>query len=218
MPAAFAYVRLVSPEFARWAPVLGRQWGSCHNVGVDDATDPGWGSVSELAATAVRPDLSFRGLPNVLAATRSTVALYSVGYAVIGLMAFAIVALNEIDGASRGVASLVVAAIGAVLVGASWFADGTLPCESPAALAAGYFKRFMMRLTLVSAVALIGFVATILSSSVLPYFVGVLCAAVGLALNAPTRWRLDRDQSALNASGCTLNLIATLKLPPELQR
>lgn len=93
-----------------------------------------------------------------------------------------------------------------------------LDCTIAARLAASYRSRFFVGVAFSESLALIGFVAVMLTSQVWPYPLALVFTAVGFWRLAPTRANLARDQEILDQSGCQLSLVAALGTPPTGRR
>lgn len=160
--------------------------------------DPGW-----------RPRLA-GGTPDGLLVLRSMFVSFCGGIVLIGVVTVLLVA--DVDGdlpPALGVMLTAAAGVVAQLVGRS--VDRPLDCSSDGALAGSYRNRFFLRLAFAESTALVGFVLSILSGSVLPYLVGMLGTLAGFARLAPTAAHLEADQQELTAGGCGRSLVAALR-------
>lgn len=83
-----------------------------------------------------------------------------------------------------------------------------------AALEASFRQRFLLSIAVAELPALVGFVGAFVAGRPLAYLVGAVGSAVGFALLAPTRARLDREQDELVSRGSTVDLRAALRIPP----
>ena len=150
------------------------------------------------------------GTPDGLLVLRSMFVSFCAAIVLIGVVTVLIV--GDIDGDPPPVLGVMLtAAAGAVaqLVGRS--VDRPLDCSGDDALAGSYRTRFFLRLAFAESTALVGFVLSILSGSVLPYFIGMLGTLAGFARLAPTAAHLEADQQALTAQGCPRSLVAALR-------
>jgi hypothetical protein len=86
-------------------------------------------------------------------------------------------------------------------------------CSSPAQLVAMFRTQFILRITLAEASTLLGFVAFIVTGSVIPYAVGAAWTVIGFLRLAPTRPHLLRLQDDLALQGCRHQLLAALETP-----
>ncbi len=98
------------------------------------------------------------------------------------------------------------------LVARRLFADRALDCTDGATLASSYRTRFFLRMALAESTALIGFALCFVTQSPWPYVVALPFTAVGFLLAAPSSGHLTRDQTRLSTSGCTLNVVAALRI------
>ena len=113
----------------------------------------------------------------------------------------------------RVLLSLVIVAVLAFVVTAiERTVERPLDCSSITALAGSYRTRFFLRVAFAETVALFGFVRAFHGGTMWVYSAG---AAFTLArfwtVVAPTRSALAQDQLQLNARGCGLSLIASLR-------
>ena len=127
---------------------------------------------------------------------------------VLGFMDFS----NRGDSISAPVAATIAAICGVIaLVARAPFANRTLDCTNAQSLSSSFRTRFFLCLACSEAPALVGFALVFLSRTLWPYVTGAVFTAIGFALTAPTRRRLQQDQRRLKASGCTRNLTAALR-------
>lgn len=96
------------------------------------------------------------------------------------------------------------------VAGGSFARRRPLTCDTPDGLANQYRTAFFIGVALVDSAALLGFVASFLVSAVWPYLVALVPTAIGFALFAPTRARLEAVDRELQASGCQHSLRAGL--------
>jgi hypothetical protein len=119
---------------------------------------------------------------------------------------------DDDSGLGVSTACAVVAVVGIVALAANrLFADRPLECGDPAALSSSHRSRFFLQMAISEAIALVGFVLSVISRSLWPYLVAVPFTAVGFAWAAPTKTRLARDQEQLTTSGCQQNLVASIR-------
>jgi hypothetical protein len=94
-----------------------------------------------------------------------------------------------------------------------------LDCTDEPRLAGSYQVRFFLRVAFSEVIALVGFVAVILTNQWWPYLLGVGLTAVGFWRLAPNLANLARDQAILTQAGCERSLVAALaRLPPPGSR
>lgn len=92
-----------------------------------------------------------------------------------------------------------------------------LDCTSHASLAGSYRTRFFLRVAFAQSVALFGFVFAFIGGGAVTYYAGAAFALYRYWTGiAPTRAALARDQAELQARGCNLSLVASLRsaMPP----
>lgn len=176
------------------------------------AEDPGWGRPRDLALGAVAPQLALRRARDASGGAPPVVALriLSLSFAV-GLLAIAVVVAIVTSGAGDGSLPVAPAAAGAgALALASVVAvrsfQRTLACAPPAAMVGAYRTRFLLRLAMCEAPALIAFVLSFLSASPVPYIVALPVSLAGMALAAPTAASLRAEDERLALSGCATSL------------
>lgn len=88
-----------------------------------------------------------------------------------------------------------------------------LDCASDVALAGSYRTTFFLRIAFSESIALVGFVAFILTGNGALYWLALVPTAVGFARAAPTAGNLDRAQEALAVAGCGRSLVTALQSP-----
>ena len=177
--------------------------------------DPGWGSLGRILLGVLVPWLGARRVAkerNALVALRSLFLTFAVAQLLIGVVVLVLHSGADDRDASidAGVAVAGVAAIGLVLVVVSWALLRRLPCGDVGQLVGAYRTRFFLRIAFAEMSTLLGFTATFLADSPLPYFAGLLPAAIGFARLAPTRANLQREDDELLAQGCPHSLYRTL--------
>jgi hypothetical protein len=119
---------------------------------------------------------------------------------------------TPVDGAtiSGSVAAVVVFALGLSGVVLSWRLKPELPGDDLGQLLGAYRTRFFLRLAMAEAGAVMGFVGFFLTQNPLVYFVGLIPAALGFAMLAPTRANLEREDQAMAARGCRYTIYRAL--------
>lgn len=104
----------------------------------------------------------------------------------------------------------IVVATGLVALVATVATEPQLDCSDGMRLAQSWIARFMVRVGLASAPAVLGFALSFLAGSAVPYAVGFFAAtALGKRAN-PWRENLARDQARLAKNGCGLSLTDAL--------
>ena len=177
--------------------------------------DPGWGPLGRIVVDAFLPGRAARraaGERNALVALRSLFLAFALAQVMIGVVVLVLFA-GETQGEpsiSTGVAVGGTFAIGLALVVMSWSLLRALPCDDLGRLIGAYRSRFFLRIALAEASTLIGFAASLLAESPLPYVAGLVPAAIGFARLAPTAANLRREDDALLARGCPHSLYRTL--------
>lgn len=165
---------------------------------MDDPNDPGW-----------RPRLA-AGTPDGLLLLRSMFVSFCAAIVLIGVATVLIV--GDADGSvSPALGVLLTALAGFVAQTVARSFDRPLDCSSDQALAGSYRTRFFLRLAFSEVAALVGFVLSILSGSLLPYVVGMVGTLAGFARLAPTTAHLEADQQALTVAGCGRSLVPALR-------
>lgn len=85
-----------------------------------------------------------------------------------------------------------------------------LDCSSDLALVDSYRTRFFLRAVFANVPVLAGFVAASAGGPVWLLGVGVMISLAALALDAPTRGHLAREDTALRETGCGRSLVVAL--------
>lgn len=111
---------------------------------------------------------------------------------------------------SPGVVAVGVAGYGVVSLFIPGLFERPLDCTDPASLVGSYRTRFFLRIAFADAAALVGFVGSFLADAWWLYPLGAGFALVGFIRLAPTQANLQRDQEALNLSGCGQSLSEVL--------
>ena len=111
-------------------------------------------------------------------------------------------------------AATAVALVGIAALTLSWKLHRPLDCTSDLTLAGTYRVRFFLRIALAELPALAGFAATLVVHTWWIYPVGVAVSVPGFVRAAPSARNLAKDQAELEASGCSLSVIAALANPP----
>lgn len=163
--------------------------------------DPGWRRRTD-------PDR-----PDGLVALRQLFLAVVVGLVTVGV-AVALLASRRArpDGWSWAALAAVVAVGGLSLAAVRWL-PVSLDGADELALARSWRSRFFARLAASMTAALAGFVAFTATGVAALYPVGLVFAAVGLAVSGPLRANLIRDQERLARSGCPIPLIPALRRP-----
>jgi len=112
------------------------------------------------------------------------------------------------------VGAALVVAVGVTGFVATRFYEAPLNGESDATLIVSYRTRFLARVALADAAALIGFVAFILTQNPAMYPLGLAFSIVGFLHLAPTAANIERDQQALIATGSSRSLLTALCIGP----
>lgn len=179
----------------------------------DEGEDPGWSIGWRSLVASFAPGLALKraregdmltGLRRVFVGMVAMVALLTAVVMVLGDMT----RVQSRLGLSLGV---ILAAGVIMLVGQRITAR--LNASSAATLAGTYFRRFALRVAFANSVALDGFVVHIVFGPWWVYFCALPINALGLAIAAPTRGAIRRDQDRLSLSGCDVSLVAALRSP-----
>jgi hypothetical protein len=113
---------------------------------------------------------------------------------------------------SAAVAGIV--ALGVVSLLGVRLVEPALDCTTDDSLTASYRTRFFLRIASAEAVALVGFVAVVVTGAAWLYLVGIAFTALGFLRLAPSPRNLERDQDTLNERGCGRSLAAVLGARP----
>lgn len=164
--------------------------------------DPGW-----------RPG-SRNGRPDGLVALRFVFLAVCWGLVMIGVVVTLLVSSS--DPASEGVSAWtmasIVVAVGVVGLVVVRFTPVRLDCSDELALARSWRSRFFARTAASEASALVGFLGVVLTGEPVLYGLGLLFTMAGLAVSAPVRANLIRDQEALALQGCAVSLVPALRV------
>jgi hypothetical protein len=173
--------------------------------------DPGWGRPSAilLLGFGVPPRSKDGGNPNLLVAIRQLFVSFVLG---LGLFGVVLVLIGHPGGTSIDPTAAAggVLAYGLVTYVVAGRIKTRLPCSSIGELLAAYRARLFVRVAFAESAALVGFVLTFQCDSLLPYAAGLIPAALGFIRLAPTRARLQREQNAMRADGCSFGLYDVL--------
>jgi hypothetical protein len=104
-------------------------------------------------------------------------------------------------------AATALVAVGMRLVGLT---RRPLDCASDATLLTSYRSRFFLRTAFAESVVLIGFATTMRGDGAWLVVVGAVVALALMAVDAPTRANLERDDAALRRGGCGRSLVVAL--------
>ena len=175
--------------------------------------DPGWqltpGVIARLLVPGAMQRLAAQGKWHALVVTRFLFASFVNGLVLIGLLVVLFVpGVGAPEGGDRSlwIAAIVVVGIGATLFG-FLFRPG-LDCSSDPALTSSFRTRMFLRIASAEAVALLGFVGALVTSTWWLYFLGLAFAAVGMFHAAPSARNLRNDQRKLVRSGCQRWIVA----------
>lgn len=151
------------------------------------------------------------GTPDGLLVLRSMFLSFCAAIILIGIATVLIVGGADDGDLSPAFGVMLTAVAGFLAQTVATSLDRPLDCSSDQVLAGSYRTRFFLRLAFSEIAALVGFVLSILSGSVLPYFIGMLGTLAGFARLAPTAAHLEADQQVLTGQGCVLSLVAALR-------
>lgn len=176
--------------------------------------DPGWFSSSTLLTVFV-PWLGVQRAQKegviALAMVRQLFTAFASALLLIGMVVLFLASGSSSENAmSSDVAAVGVAGFGVISLIVPRLIERPLDCSDPGSLLASYRTRFFLRIAFADAAALVGFVGFFVASAWWLYPLGVAFAFVGFARLAPTQGNLQRDQEALNLSGCGQSLIQVL--------
>ena len=90
-----------------------------------------------------------------------------------------------------------------------------LDCSSDSALVQAYRTRLFLRIAFAESIALFAFVFCFVNGPKWIYYLGAGITSVRMAMYAPTRQALERDQEELAARGCDRSLVAALRRPGQ---
>jgi hypothetical protein len=170
--------------------------------------DPGWGRPSAILLGVLLPWHVTRRVGRsgqVLVVLRGAFLSFAFALVMFGVVLVLIGNLGEalIDPTAAAGGVLAYGLVTYVVAGRI---KARLPCGSIGELVGAYRTRFFLRIAFADAAALIGFVLTFQSGSLLPYAAGLIPAALGFIRVAPTRGNLQREQDAMRADGCPFGL------------
>jgi hypothetical protein len=173
----------------------------------DPRADPGWKVDWRLFVPGMT-QVAMRAKGSPLATMRSVVMTFTVEVLLFGLV-LALLDLEVEEGMSVGLGVAIVGAVGvaSLVVGPRL---RRLDPSSAGSLLASYRKRFFLRLALAEGTALLGFVFSFLSGSIVTYLAALPFTLLGFARLAPTAASIDRDEQVLRANGCAYPLYETL--------
>ena len=151
-----------------------------------------------------------------LLALRTLWVSYLTSFVVVLVVAFAVVPSLEpalpVAVALMGV--LVVGSLGLATVVQIGRRPSTAPPTgdlTPMQVAVAFRARWLLQVAVASGVAVIGFVATVVSANVLPVVLGVIFGSVNLIRLAPSAANLARHQADLQEQGSTVELAPALQ-------
>jgi hypothetical protein len=98
--------------------------------------------------------------------------------------------------------------------GALWARSRPVELSSPESLAGSYRANFFIGVAMAHSAGLIGYSVSFIVGAVWPYLIGLVFAAIGLIITAPTRGNLNRRQRQITAQGSPLSLLEALKGSP----
>lgn len=180
----------------------------------EEGEDPGWRIGWSSLPLMLVPQLALKraGRGDILVGVRRA----WLGMATLLVLATGILtALGDIhDGKDQPALSLaVICGDGVMSLVLGKLFGGKLDGSSASALGATYLRRFYLRVAFANSAGLMGAVMSIAFG---PWWV-VLCglpfAAIGLAMTAPTRGAVRREQDRLSLAGCDVSLVAALRSP-----
>lgn len=187
----------------------------------DAASDPGWRPAMRGVLLLPLPTLAMRRVKlasdgdggDGLMALRLLFVTFTCALILIGVVVAVLAASGGQEDADvdLGWAIAGVIAYGFVALTMVRFFRPRLDCTNEETILTSYRTRFFLRVAFSEAAALTGFVGFILTWNPLPYAVGLVFAAVGFSILAPTAANLARDQTTLTLAGCGRNLVADLR-------
>lgn len=176
--------------------------------------DPGWFSSTSLLTIFV-PWVGLRRAQkdgaNALEMLRQLFTAFAVALLLIGVVVLFLASGDSSENAmSPGIVAAGVAGYGVISLFIPRLVERPLDCTDAEALLVSYRTRFFLRIALADAAALVGFAGSFLAETWWLYPLGASFALAGFVRLAPTRANLQRDQDALNLSGCGLSLVDVL--------
>ena len=180
----------------------------------EEGEDPGWtiGWGSLLFAVIPQVALKRAATGDMLLGLRRAWLGMALGLLVaVGVMT----AIGDIhDGKDQLALSLaVIGGDGVMSIVLSRLFARRLDGASARALATSYLRRAALRIAFANSAGLMGVVMSITFGPQWVLYCGLPFAAVGLALAAPTRGAVRRDQDRLSLAGCDVALVAALRSP-----
>jgi hypothetical protein len=177
--------------------------------------DPGWqfrwGSLLALVVPAMGIRRAMRSdRTDALGALRSLFITYCATIVMIGVVVVVLGDLTD-DHERPGISIPIVVVAGVLLLLAQRVLPSKLDCTSDVTLVGTYRTRFFLRVALSESAALVAFAVEISLGPWWVYFVGLAFTMAGLAMMAPTRAHLARDQDSLSLGGCQRSLVAALR-------
>ena len=179
----------------------------------EEGEDPGW-KLDARVLLAMVPQVGLmqaRRDDILLGVRRAFVGVVLLVLAAIGV---AVVLGDVHKGKDQlGLALAIVVGDGVMSLVIGRFIAPKLATTSAASLANSYFVRFSLRLALAMSPVLVAFALGVAVGPWWVVFCGLPFAVVGLALAAPTRSAVRRDEDRLSLQGCEIPLVAALRSP-----
>ena len=148
---------------------------------------------------------------NALEILRALFTAFALALVLIGfVVAFLAAGSSQRNAMSAPAVAVAVAVFGVASLFVPRILERPLDCSTPAALVTSYRTRFFLRLAFADSAALVGFVGFLLTDEWWLYPLGGCFSLLGFMGLAPTRRNLERDQEALNLSGCGHALTSAL--------
>lgn len=149
-----------------------------------------------------------------LAMIRQVWTSFVLGLLMIGVVSVIVAPTLAATSAVPWLLVLVVVTIGE-LIAEGWVLSRPLGCDSLVALASSFRSRFFLAIAFSQSIALMGFVATMVSGQWWLYWLALPFSAIGHLRVAPTRSKLEGLQDTLRDRGCALSLVRALRSPVE---
>jgi hypothetical protein len=178
-----------------------------------DYDDPGWESIVKRISLGLIPVigplliLRRRQQADGLTAIRFIYAGIVLALWLVPIVLLFIVPTDRWFATDRPGWLVAVVAAGVIsLAFVQWTRSRPLDATSPGRLAATYRGTFFIGIGVAEASALVGFVATVVSDSLWPYFIGLAFSTSGLLLVGPSKREITRRQEQVQAQGSPLSL------------
>lgn len=175
-----------------------------------------WRDVRGAGGSLVLPQLAMRrgrSMVDRVLAARVVWTAFVVLHVWLGVAMTVVLIVNASDGA----VSVPVAGGGVLLVGGGASlaryrtARQALDDSDAQALADSWYVRFLRQSAMAALILPWTLLAGVISGGVAPFLVGLVLAAVNLWLLAPTDDRLAAEAAAVQAEGCTIDLVSALR-------